>query len=414
MDTILICLCVSACAVTSASTALPGNCIANGYMEGLDCNAQAENYSNDVASGSQLMQLWRSTSLSQITDMDSDAPPIVKGTAISSVTEPWSGYASRGWLKRFPKLEAAINGKTHAQACVQIWKALGENSWMQYIDGRAHAGGPRVFDMAKPASHANRAVGSESSQHQATVRDEFSEEHSWESRWSVEKLATLNSVILGVQCVQPPCIDMVDDSGQSTNIDASAKLAWLTKILKQYYSAIDAIPVESSDMDGGSHISQALIHIAVLYHKLALLHPFCDGNSRTRLMVLQTELVRQGGHPTVLWDNYWGIYNMPHSPRFDADPNKMDKYNLSAVRAQLKEYVLDGWCGWEIVYNTGASPFSPFVDVNGTLASTPHSHYNAETGSCEEGPGRSYWEVPFDPNHPDEVKYGFMSLPKSA
>merc|ERR1719353_1792191 len=115
-------------------------------------------------------------------------------------------------------------------------------------------------------------------------------------------------------------------------------MSLLTHILAEYYNAIDDIEEATPE----SHIQKALPHIAVLYHKLALLHPFADGNSRTRNTVLQTELVRQGGHPTVLWDNYWGITE-------------------AKSWEEAQEYVLDGWCSWEIAYQTGASPFLPFV-----------------------------------------------------
>jgi len=405
MDNQLFALCVFSCAVTSALTALLGDRVANGCTQARDC-AQTPNDDNEAASGSQLLQMGRSTVVSQLQDMASSTSHVDKGSAISSATEPWSGSA-RGWLERFPKLEAAVNGRTHAQACVQIWTALGENSWMEFVDGRAHAGGPHVFDKAAQSSHPNRAVGDKSFQNQVLARDAFSVEQAWESRWSVEKLATLNARLRDTQCDQPSCTDMFDNYRSSMNIDASAKTAWLTRILAEYYGAIDAIPVAApvfGDTGGSARISQVLLNIAVLFHKLALLHPFADGNSRTRLMVLQTELIRHGGHPIVLWDNYWGIYHMPNSPGFDADPKKLDNYDLSAVSKQLQEYVLDGWCGWEIAYNTAASPFSPFVDTGGTLAATPHSQYNAETGACEQGPGRSFWEVAFDPDHPDAGK----------
>ena len=93
--------------------------------------------------------------------------------------------------------------------------------------------------------------------------------------------------------------------------------------------------------------------------------------------MLQTELVRQGGHPTVLWDDYWGIASVQ-----------------SWQEAQ--EYVLQGWCSWEVAYNTAASPFLPFTnDTNSSLVATPYSEYNSQTGVCERGPPPASWEPPF-------------------
>jgi len=321
-------------------------------------------------------------------------PHSVDEPAISSSTEHWSGGGAKGWLGRFPKLEVAVNGATHAKRCVTIWKALGEHHWMKFVDGRAHAGGPHAFDHAK-SSLPGRTSGDKTFEKQDHMYDEFSREEAWESRWTADRLAALNAFYRDKDCLQPLCADMFDSLHSKSNLNDTEKKSRLSYILAEYYNAVDAIQAPMSDSGGGTHIRHALPYIAVLYHKLALLHPFGDGNSRTRTMVLQTELVRQGGHPAVLWDNYWGIYK--------ACPGaKLDTYGpLSTACEQLQVFVLDGWCGWETTYNTNASPFSPFVEVNGTLLSTPHSAYNAGTGVCEDGPERSFWQVPFDMNHPD-------------
>lgn len=368
--------------------------MADDCIDAHDCHVQTDDDNYYVGSGSQLIQLRRSTVVSYTRDTASH-------TITSSSTEPWSGPA-RGWLERFPQLKAAVTGISHAQRCLQIWKALGQNKWMEFVDGRAHAGGPDVFDTAETSGQPGVAVGHSSYKNQALAREEFSTEQAWESRWSVDKLAALNAKLRGWQCEEPSCRDMIDNYGSVTSIDANKKHEWLTRILSDYHSAIDAIQVDMTDMGSGARIDQALPHIAVLYHKLALLHPFADGNSRTRLMVLQTELVRQGGHPTMLWDNFWGIYRMPDLPKPDGDLNKLQNYNLSAFSDELSEFVLDGWCGWETAYNSKASPFSPFVEVDGTSMSTPYSQYNAETGACEQGPGREFWVSAFNKDHPDD------------
>jgi hypothetical protein len=332
----------------------------------------------------------------------SSAPHSVHGSAISSSTEHhdhhnnhshWSGGA-KGWIGRFPKLELAVKGATHAERCATIWKALAKNHWMKFIDGRAHAGGPHVFDDAH-SSFPGRKSGKETFEKQDLMYQKFSRKDAWKSRWTVDKLAGLNAFYQGQKC-HGPCTEVFDRAGSKLHVGASEKKSRLTQILKEYYNAIDAIPAPMSHRGGSTHIQHALPHIAVLYHKLALLHPFSNANSRTRTMVLQTELVRQGGHPVVLWDNYWGIYNA-------CPGTHLDTYGpVSTACEQLQVFVLDGWCGWETTYNTNASPFSPFGERDRTLLSTPHSQYNADTGACEVGPKRSFWQVPFDKNHPDE------------
>merc|ERR1719240_404906 len=105
-------------------------------------------------------------------------------------------------------------------------------------------------------------------------------------------LATLNQHYRGHsnwKCEYADCRDAGDSIGTWTYSNASEKMSLLTHILAEYYNAIDDIEEATPE----SHIQRALPHIAVLYHKLALLHPFQDGNSRTRNTVLQTELVRQ-------------------------------------------------------------------------------------------------------------------------
>ena len=77
---------------------------------------------------------------------------------------------------------------------------------------------------------------------------------------------------------------------------------------------------------------------ATLYATMAELHPFIDGNSRTRTMVLNIQLARAGAHPVVLYNNGWGVYHM----------NDLE---------DLMQYLLGGYCAWEYVLATGKSPY---------------------------------------------------------
>merc|ERR1719445_2002992 len=71
----------------------------------------------------------------------------------------------------------------------------------------------------------------------------------------------------------------------------------LDRILREYYDKVDDLKSKSSE-DSTVHL--IFPHLARLFAKLALLHPFPDANSRTRLIILQTELVRIGGHPVMM------------------------------------------------------------------------------------------------------------------
>lgn len=320
-------------------------------------------------------------------------------TAVSVIAEPWSGGMG-GWLSRFPQLQISANRSAQLESFVQIWTALGDNWFMEFIDGRAHAGGPHVFDHTSNERMNDNpggwASGDLTYQNQEKKYIEFSMENAWgwESRWSIDKLASVNAFHRVVNCSLPSCLDMFDYMNQGPRetgwrfdgdfdtMDRTKprwswdKIAVLKEILTEYYDGVDSIQETLSDGKDGTRIHKALPFIAKLYYRLAVLHPFYDGNSRTRNLVLQTELVRQGGHPTVLWDNYWGVVGAK-------------SWN------EVYEYVLDGWCSWEIAYKTGDSPFLPFVVTNGSLFSTPHADYNSQTGACERGPPRNYWEPPW-------------------
>ena len=119
--------------------------------------------------------------------------------------------------------------------------------------------------------------------------------------------------------------------------------------LDQFYAAITKddcnitrFTTNESSLADHSHPRAALGCLlpaaATLYATMAELHPFIDGNSRTRTMVLNTQLARAGAHPVVLYNNGWGVYHM----------NNLE---------ELEEYLLGGYCAWEYVLATGESPY---------------------------------------------------------
>ena len=75
-----------------------------------------------------------------------------------------------------------------------------------------------------------------------------------------------------------------------------------------------------------------------LFAYLAELHPFPDANSRTRNFILQTSLLRAGGHLLLLPDNGWVVYQM-------------------SSFEQLENFLLGGWCAYEYYRVHDASPY---------------------------------------------------------
>jgi fido (protein-threonine AMPylation protein) len=100
----------------------------------------------------------------------------------------------------------------------------------------------------------------------------------------------------------------------------------LTQALDRYHNAIGRAVVDQTKWAAPRRaVGAVLLPIAILYATMAEIHAFADGNSRTRNMVLQSELTRLGGHPLLLPDTGWGVYHMQ---------------NESVVES----FILDGWC----------------------------------------------------------------------
>lgn len=78
--------------------------------------------------------------------------------------------------------------------------------------------------------------------------------------------------------------------------------------------------------------------LATLFSLFAEIHAFADANSRTRTLVLDSELTRLGGHPLVFYTNGWAVYRMP----------SMEYVEL---------YILRSWCAWHFAVRDGQSPY---------------------------------------------------------
>lgn len=136
--------------------------------------------------------------------------------------------------------------------------------------------------------------------------------------------------------------------------DHDGKFYAMDYILEQYYEAIDNLHLEEAT----DQLRLGLPHLAALHMLLAELRPFKDANSRIRTLVLQTELVRLGGHPVVMENYGWQIYGK------------------GSVGAHILD-ILEGWCAWEAVVATGKSPF---------VSASPYApFYNSTIGECRIG-----------------------------
>ena len=278
------------------------------------------------------------------------------------------------------------------------WRALGENWWMPFVDGWAHQCGATVFDQSATltrlegdgmfsthlksqhdkfsdyelmhATHLNiDMVESMNMELQGLSWDINPEYGSWEvacpyTDWQPRKAVGAKHDVVGY--------DMMGYTGAVTFAD-KAKI-WSDAMATQDYSKdrdlywkirekligrpLDAFEAAITKDDCGiarwtsnarerlsleQHHPRAALGCllpaaATLYGKMAELHPFIDGNSRTRIMMLNIQLARAGAHPVVLYNNGWAAYHM----------NNLE---------ELEEYLLGGYCAWEYVMATGKSPY---------------------------------------------------------
>eukprot|EP00930_Biecheleria_cincta_P030362 TRINITY_DN2102_c0_g1_i1.p1 TRINITY_DN2102_c0_g1~~TRINITY_DN2102_c0_g1_i1.p1 ORF type:complete len:379 (-),score=59.98 TRINITY_DN2102_c0_g1_i1:374-1510(-) len=315
-------------------------------------------------------------------------PPgaLVSSAANSDNTSQNDSTSWYAWERRFPELAKMTKAER--------WLALEANWWYVFIDGKAHAKGLHAFDKPVVSSFDS---GTQTSEHMKQMYERFKKPEAWGWRWTVEKVEALNSFYQGKNCEIEPCggpkiyttwvprygmgKDMTvrkevletDQNQTLTNIfpfpvpncsefwlpTQEQKRTALASLLEDYYTALDV----ASGQDCHTVLQSGLRYVAKLFYRLADLHPFADGNSRTRNFLLQTMLVELGGHPTVMWDDYWEIYFQP----------SLEK---------IEEKILHGWCAWEMAYQTGTSPFV----VAGQNHSVPFLTYDPQTKSCREKP----------------------------
>ena len=271
------------------------------------------------------------------------------------------------------------------------WTALGENWWQPFMDGFTHdavqAGkAPPAYraPVTEVDAHGHLVPKGDLERLQRVFQDFLGNSTAISETWTPDRLLALNKQI---RCLEPhsdcpwdwtchlPRHDenRVRDfaSGAVThNRVFKAALAWtqpptnaetgcslqhlgkgdecrcgiekrafLGEALNEYYTSIrPAGYILGPGNAPRRTLGKTLRPLATLYTLLAEIHPFSDGNSRTRVVLLNSELTRLGGHPVILPDFWRDIYNM-------------------ASIEEVDRLLLEGWCAYEQSLATGRSPY---------------------------------------------------------
>lgn len=265
---------------------------------------------------------------------------------------------------------------------------------MMRVDGCDHGKGPSAYDNTRKSKAAGQ--DGEFAHHMAEAYEAFEDPSAWAhyQRWTVERAGEANAKLrgdnerkslAGVAAFWPRCRSLasvdpkplqnnpwlhlpfyetrVNCSDKEVMYNTKEHVQYKSTLLKwvfdQYYAAIDAI-LPSCDTTDGSCVRKALPHLTKLWAGMAEVHPFKDANSRTRQLVLNTELVRLGGHPVIMGDAYWRLY-----------------YSKSLKETEW--LILNGWCNWEFAVRTGMSPYIP---VKANIVSYHNVEYLGVEGPC--------------------------------
>jgi hypothetical protein len=221
-------------------------------------------------------------------------------------------------------------------ACqASVWTSLGEDWWLPFIDGWAHRWGLQVFDDTGE-SKENGQDGKTSEKLRKAV-DAFDAPSSW-VRWKPPMLVHINALLRGKTKKWEAALKIhgstpgvfsgfsprkhTGDPGTSKFGKGAVQIHknWGSDVNKMLGDAFDEYErdVGHVSVADWAHPHKALTPVlkplARLFSTLAEMHPFDDANSRTRTVVLQACMVRAGGHPLLLPDNGWWIYNVSENP----------------------------------------------------------------------------------------------------
>ena len=285
------------------------------------------------------------------------------------------GQAGADPSGKVTSLTAAFTSSTlepgSSLAVSKSWTELGpKNWWMPFVDGWAHKCGASAFDHAPTIKWAGG--DGELSGHLNSLYSKYSDpDVMYAVRLNSSTVEFMNLELQGVSASsyvtnqlytdfqpredEPPedmmgfkgAVSVLNKKDMYAHMKENNEYSDLSKLLVQdpldeFYHAINKKGCGVSHDGDNPHPRAALGCLlpaaATLYATLAELHPFIDGNSRTRNMVLQTQLTRAGAHPLVLYNNGWAAYHMD-----DLE--------------ELEQYLLGGYCAWEYAAATGKPPY---------------------------------------------------------
>lgn len=239
------------------------------------------------------------------------------------------------WDAQFPALTKASKSEGITSDFVRVWTHLGKQWWMEFVDGQFHKDGPHALDHSK----FNMKEGMDGEFYKNSKEEylKFSVPSQWDLPLTAARIAQINAVHEGgrVSCSNASCFEAYRPESISESPRA------IDNILADYYNSTMLL----QGLERSSRLQKGLPHLTKLFAKFASAQPqhFHDANSRTRLMVLQIEMVRLGGHPVVLWGLRENVYSQCDQVQCDL--------------TGLQDVLLNGWCAWEIVATTGQSPF---------------------------------------------------------
>jgi hypothetical protein len=243
------------------------------------------------------------------------------------------------WNARFPALTKASKSEDITSDFVRVWTHLGKQWWTEFVDGQFHKDGPHALDHSD--YNMKEGMDGEFYNHSKEEYLIFSDPSQWDLPLTAARVAQINAVHEGgrFSCSNASCLEAYRDYCFDKEANEPCSPRTLDNSLADYYNSTMWL----QGLDRSTRLRKGLPHLTKLFAKLAAFQYFWDANSRTRLMVLQIEMVRLGGHPVVLW----GLREEVNS---QCDQDHCDLTGL-------RDLILDGWCAWEIVATTGQSPF---------------------------------------------------------
>jgi hypothetical protein len=299
-----------------------------------------------------------------------------------STSESTSGYEWFDWRAKFPAFAKPLKQTRHltppneasefiadetAEATtsdfVKAWGHLDDNMWMQTVDGKFHVNGSHAMDGSQISTKGNFDGNFSGASLQQYRR--FLNESQWNTRWTADRFAEANAGFAGDPgkvCNGASCDELYMKEQEFYPGEALSKEDRneshtrarirddLNLIFADYYRLVTPLHKVNLSL----RLQFALPILSHFYLKLAYTHPFFDGNTRVRVLFLNTELVRLGGHPVMLWDFResqgicwaWWSYNLTF---YDSCVNNS--------LPKMQNQILEGWCAWEAAAVTGASPF---------------------------------------------------------